>query len=477
MAKIEPAAAVTVIKSRFPENFVDKLPPFDNMVTPEKVADAINQIVFVENDVGFVTWRGIYACINSPVPSGAELLKRINYWFTADSELRSCIGAKCKFAILLLPARTRNLMREWSELREHKYQALWDRMNREISSLVADQEMASTRRGDQLEALEDDGESYPNKRRRGIKKLHSRVAENNTSRPTESFKPFFRSSEDEISKPFQPSGSRSSSNNQKHYVCDYCQKPGHSRRFCVKEKEYLKEEVKKLKKRPLATLLCAPTMRVPPVITDGTVTLTLSSHTSSTPLMFFNREQMFVVKFNVGTMSRPLMALIDSGANSQFISRRVIQKFGLDYETERHPKTLNVSSALNQNHTLDETIVLLLKVNGWMEPVRFLVLDDCPTDASLGLPFIEKYYNQIQWDSKTFAGVKSCLKGSSVQAGLLCSALCGSQTTAVGKQPGFSENNIRTRKNLLNYLTIVMCLLVAVLIKYLFSYVLTGQSN
>ena len=122
--------------------------------------------------------------------------------------------------------------------------------------------------------------------------------------------------------------------------------------------------------------------------------------------MFFNREQMFVVKFDVGTMSQPLMALIDSGANSQFISRRVIQKFDLENETERHPQTLNVSSALNQNHTLNETIVLLLKVNGWMEPVRFLVLDDCPTDAILGLPFIEKYCNQIQWDSKTFAGVK-----------------------------------------------------------------------
>ena len=99
-----------------------------------------------------------------------------------------------------------------------------------------------------------------------------------------------------------------------------------------------------------------------------------------------------------------------------------------------------------------------------MEPVRFLVLDDCPTNAILGLPFIEKYCNQIQWDSKTFAGVKSCLKGSSASDTLLCSALCGSQTTAVGQQPGLLENNIRTRKNLLNYLTIVMCLLVAVLI-------------
>ena len=463
-AKIEPAAAVAVMKSRFPEDFLDKLPPFDNMVTPEKVADAVNQVVFGDNDIGFVTWKGIHACIHSRVTSGAELLKRINHWFTADPELRNCVGARCKFAILLLPERARNLMREWTELREHKYQALWDRMNREISYLVPNQEMISIRRGDQLQALDDDGESYPNKRRRGIKKPHSRVAEDNTSRSTESFKPFYRGSEDKTSKPFQPSGYRSSSNNQERSVCDYCQKPGHYRKYCVKEKEYLQEELKKFKKRPLAILLCAPTMRVPSVLTDETVALTLPSHTSSTPLMFFNREQMFVVKFDVGTMSQPLMALINSGANSQFISRLVIQKFDLDNETERHPQTLNVSSALNQNHTLDETIVLLLKVNGWMEPVRFLVLDDCPTDAILGLPFIEKYCNQIQWDSKTFAGVKSCLKGSSASDTLLCSALCGSQTTAVGQQPGFLENNIRTRKNLLNYLTIVMCLSVAVLI-------------
>jgi hypothetical protein len=133
--------------------------------------------------------------------------------------------------------------------------------------------------------------------------------------------------------------------------------------------------------------------------------------------------QMFVVSFDVVTKERPISALVDTGANSQYISRRLLQELGMESKTKRCKAPLLVSSAFNNKYTINEAITLTLKANQWIRPVRFFVLNDCPADAILGLPFIDKYAEEFDWKRKTFAGVKARFEGSTVSAAMLCGVL------------------------------------------------------
>jgi hypothetical protein len=217
--------------------------------------------------------------------------------------------------------------------------------------------------------------------------------------------------------------SANNSANRGRLYCEYCNKPGHSRTHCAVEKAKLHQLLKGKATKPVSTIVCHTSAVRSTRLSDDIAALSLKPLVKTDDPDSYTVDRMFVVSFEVVTQTRPIRALVDSGANSQNISRRVLQELGLEHKTESCKRPILVFSAFNLQYSIKESITITLKAKQWIRPIQFFVLDDCPADAILGLPFIDKYADEFDWKRKTFAGVKARLQGSSVSAAMLCSVL------------------------------------------------------
>ena len=92
-------------------------------------------------------------------------------------------------------------------------------------------------------------------------------------------------------------------------------------------------------------------------------------------------------------------ALIDSGADGTFISRRIVEKFKLPtVKLPRAIKISNVDGSSNRDGYITERVEGNLFLQGQKFPTRFYVVYLESEEVILGLPWIRKYGSRIDWN-------------------------------------------------------------------------------
>ena len=94
--------------------------------------------------------------------------------------------------------------------------------------------------------------------------------------------------------------------------------------------------------------------------------------------------------------------LLDSGASSNYITRRIARHHGFGIIQKQHPYRLSLAdgSGTDQGMIMNETVGLKMCIEGHQEVISFDVFDSS-WDAVLGIPWLEKWNPQINWRFKT----------------------------------------------------------------------------
>lgn len=123
-----------------------------------------------------------------------------------------------------------------------------------------------------------------------------------------------------------------------------------------------------------------------------------SDNTNVVSFIYYNFREMFLISFNVLMTLISLLALVSSGANTQFISCQAIQKLHFKQLIKCCQRLIRLLNAFNKDCRVEESITLPLKVKDWVGAVPFYVLDNCPAEVIAGAPFINKYNSEFNWE-------------------------------------------------------------------------------
>ena len=102
------------------------------------------------------------------------------------------------------------------------------------------------------------------------------------------------------------------------------------------------------------------------------------------------------------------VVLVDSGADSNFVSRAFVDKFGISTVDLPEPISLRLADGRLTTSVLHSTLPLVLSLGSHSEPISFLVSDLDPFDIVLGYSWLYRLNPAINWQdySLTLASVR-----------------------------------------------------------------------
>ena len=96
---------------------------------------------------------------------------------------------------------------------------------------------------------------------------------------------------------------------------------------------------------------------------------------------------------------KAVVAMVDSGASTTFISRRFVQDNHVATRRLDRPIPLfNIDGTLNRDGTISEVAILGLQIGDHMEKVVFTVTDISSEDIIVGLDWLQKHNPEVDWD-------------------------------------------------------------------------------
>ena len=100
-----------------------------------------------------------------------------------------------------------------------------------------------------------------------------------------------------------------------------------------------------------------------------------------------------------GTISS---ALLDSGASSCFMTPEIAKKLGIPLVSKTHPRqVIAANQTAFADPILDETIPVLMDINGHQEYLVFNIVSPLSSSIILGLPWFQRNCPVIDWNSKS----------------------------------------------------------------------------
>jgi hypothetical protein len=108
-------------------------------------------------------------------------------------------------------------------------------------------------------------------------------------------------------------------------------------------------------------------------------------------------DHLFII---VELKERRMKALIDSGAQGNFISPRIVNELRLDWNQKDEPYSLNTvegTSVSYGNGTVDREATLVMRTARQEEQITLDITDTSQHDVILGIPWLRKHNPQIDW--------------------------------------------------------------------------------
>lgn len=115
-----------------------------------------------------------------------------------------------------------------------------------------------------------------------------------------------------------------------------------------------------------------------------------------------NKNLTIPVKIHRGNEDIKVSALVDSGAEGEFIHHKVIEKYQIPARRLAKPiKIQNVDGSPNKAGNITHDATCTVDIDGQQSRERFLVTDTGKTDAILGLPWLQRQNPTIDWQKGT----------------------------------------------------------------------------
>ena len=120
-----------------------------------------------------------------------------------------------------------------------------------------------------------------------------------------------------------------------------------------------------------------------------------------------NKQSLFLpIKMLSEKTTKPvaITALIDSGAQGNFISHKLVEKHNLHRKSLPKPIPLgNVDGTPNKHGDITEYVNTKVVIDERQCQIKAFVTDTGKRDMILGYPWLEKYNPDINWTTKIFS--------------------------------------------------------------------------
>uniref|UniRef100_A0A8C7Y9I5 Gypsy retrotransposon integrase-like protein 1 n=1 Tax=Oryzias sinensis TaxID=183150 RepID=A0A8C7Y9I5_9TELE len=103
--------------------------------------------------------------------------------------------------------------------------------------------------------------------------------------------------------------------------------------------------------------------------------------------------------FYVRNQAHSEAVLIDSGADSNFMSEEIVRKWGVNVSSQQHPLSVKAIDGhiINTSHLVTESIKM--QIDNHFELVRFHILRNTEIPIILGLSWLQQHNPQLNWRS------------------------------------------------------------------------------